>query len=415
MHRLRLLWLLVAIGGCGGATGAAPRPTPHAAVDAADARAFASAANELGLDVWEQLRAEHGSQNLAISPASIGTALAMAYGGARGATASAMAATLHVGSPPSATMAAAGGLVRTWNDPSRTTYELAVVNRLFGASDYAFEDAYLAATREQMGAELQRLDFAHAPDASRVTINDWVSAQTHARIQDLLPAPAVTDVTRLILVNAVYFHGRWEQPFDPASTMDLVFHATAGERSVPTMTRQGGAYGEDDGVQLLELPYAGGDLSMLFVLPRDADGLGSIESRLDDATVARWASRVSPSERTDVRLPRFRIVTESLSLRDALTALGMGIAFSDAADFGAMSDPGEAPLEIDDVIHRVFVELDEEGTEAAAATAVVMVDEAVQEPARVPRFVADHPFLFFLRDTRTGAVLFAGRVTDPSQ
>lgn len=419
MSRTRALVLAAALHasacGAGRATPAAAHPTIHAAVDAADSHAFASASNELGLDIWESLRADHGDENLSISPASIASALAMTYAGARADTATAMASTMHLSSSPDVTLTAAGELVRHWNDPSRTTYELAVANRLFGDARYTFQSSFLAATRDQMGAELQRLDFRADPGGARTTINDWVSERTHGRIPQLLAGESVTDLTRLVLVNAVYFHGRWQTTFDPDLTSDRPFHARVGDHAVRTMFREGGAYGEDEGVQLLELAYAGGDLTMLFVLPRDRDGLAAIESRLDDAQVQRWASRVGPDETTQVYLPRFRIETASLSLRAALASLGMGIAFSDAADFSAMSDPSEVPLKIDDVIHRVFVELNEEGTEAAAATGVTMVEiESASEPRMPPRFEADHPFLFFLREPSTGAILFAGRVVDPA-
>lgn len=417
MHRSRFLALILglttACGSAASSTTPIVHPTTHAPVDAHDAQAFASASNELGLDLWEALRARHGTQNFAVSPASISTALAMTYGGARGATATAMASTMHIASSPDDTMRAAGSLVRGWNDPSHTAYELAVANRLFGAERYAFSDAYLAATRDEMGAELQRLDFAQG-DGARSTINSWVSDRTHARIPELLP-PGSVDGARLVLVNAVYFHGRWQQTFDPALTTDRSFHAPAGDHAVRTMAREGGAYGEDDGVQLLELPYAGGDLSMLFVLPRDRDGLAAVESQLDDATVQRWASHVRPNEQTEVHLPRFRIETESTSLAAPLSQLGMGPAFSDGADFGGMSAPGAVPLEISDVFHRVFVELNEEGTEAAAATGVVMMETAaIVQPVPTPVFDASHPFLFFLREPSTGAILFVGRVVDPA-
>lgn len=421
MTRHRLLAIALALTSACGASHSpttTPQPTTHAAVDASDAHAFASASNELGLDVWESLRAAYGDENLAISPASITTALAMTYGGARASTATAMAAAMHLSSTPDATLAAAGALIRHWNDPSRTSYELAVANRLFGDTSYTFHEAYLTATRDEMGAELERLDFQHAFGAARIAINGWVSDQTHARIPELLPDGSVTEATRLVLVNAVYFHGQWQLPFDEARTENRPFHARAAEPSVPTMFREGAAYGEDDDVQLLELPYAGGDLSMLFVLPRDRDGLASIESRLDDALVSRWATRTGWNDDTLVYLPRFRIETASISLREALIALGMGVAFSDAADFTGMSEASatQDTLKIDDVIHRVFVELNEQGTEAAGATGVTTVQiESVQmDPPAPPRFEADHPFLFFLREPSTGAILFAGRVVNPS-
>lgn len=412
-----LLLCALAVG-CGSAPlrpGTTVPTEDRPAADAGDAPGFASASNALGLDLWRALRATHGSGNLSISPASISTALAMTYGGAGSGTATAMATTMHLSSSPVDTMRAAGALVTSWNDPSRTDYELAVANRLFGASQYDFAEPFVAATRDAFGAELQRLDFESDAEAARASINGWVEERTHERIVDLLPSGSVDDGTRLVLVNAVYFHGAWEVPFVAESTYDQTFHAADGDRSVPTMHTTGGRFGRDGDVLLFERAYAGGDLAMLFVLPREAGGLSSVEDHLDSAAVARWAAAVADDEDLEVALPRFRIETESMSLHDPLVALGMGIAFSDDADFTAMSDPSEVPLKIDDVFHRVFVELNEQGTEAAAATAVTMVELAslsVRSPP--PRFIADHPFLFFLRDVHTGAILFAGRVADPS-
>lgn len=412
-----LLFLFGLAAGCGGAPrgghGGGHDDGHRAPPPSEGAAAFAASSNTFGLDVWRQL-AEPGTRNLAISPASISTALAMTYGGARGTTATAMASGLHVSTGPEETMSAAGSLVRAWNDPSRTSYELAVANRLFGERGYVFQPAFLSATRDAFGAELERVDFVTASEPARVGINGWVSDMTHARIPEILPAGSVDDDTRLVLVNAVYFHGQWVVPFDPEATFDASFQTgSASTVNVPTMHRTGGRYGEDAGVQLYELPYAGDEVSMLFVLPRDRNGLPAIEASLDADDVARWAGLVHGTEDVEVALPRFRIETDPFSLRPALMRLGMSEIFEPHADFSGMSAPGEDPLFVSDVFHRVFVELNEEGTEAAAATAVVMTTEsaAMVDP---PRFLADHPFLFFLRDQRTGAILFAGRVADPS-
>lgn len=384
------------------------------AVDPRDPRAFATAMNALGLDVWRGLRAAGNEGNLVASPASIATALTMTYGGAGGATAEAMQSALHLAGSTEDSMIAAGAQVRAWNAP-RDAFELSVANRLFGDGRYGFRSEFVDATRTHFGAELARLDFRGAPDGARQEINHWVEGQTHDRIRDLLPEGSITDETRLVLVNAVYFHGAWASRFDAARTEERPFFARGSEEvSVPTMHREGGRYGEAEGVTLLELPYRGDELSMLFVLPRERDGLDALEARLDAETVAAWAASTGPSDDVQVALPRFRIATDSLALRPVLEALGMGVAFTDAADFTAMSEPGEVPLKISDVIHKAFVEVNEEGTEAAAATAVVMVMiESVSEPRMPPVFRADHPFLFFLRDVRTGAILFAGRVVDP--
>lgn len=385
-------------------------------MDPADANAYAVAMNGFGLDVWQSLRGTPGgSGNLAISPASLSLALAMTYGGATGQTADAMRTTLRLASGPDDTLVAAGALVRDWNDPARTAYELSIANRLFGQRGYGFRQPFLDATREHFGAELAILDFEAEPDPSRRFINGWVEEQTHDRIRDLIPDGAVDDTTRLVLVNAVYFHGSWLRAFDAERTTDLPFFAPDEDpASVPTMRATGGRYGEDDGVQLLELPYAGEDLAMLVVLPREREGLGALEAELAGDDVTRWAGLVREDAALDVQLPRFRIETESIALREVLSSLGMGVAFTDTATFGRISEPGQIPLTIDNVYHRVFVEVNEEGTEAAAATAVVMVERSSASMPRVPpRFHADHPFLFFLRDTRSGAILFAGRVVDP--
>lgn len=425
-----LLGSLLALA-CGGASsssrpaarGTTPRavtPSEVPAADAADATSLARSMNALGLDVWRGLGRE--DENLAVSPASLATALAMTYGGARGQTAEAMARALHVSSDPDATMRAAGALQRAWNEQGRGAYELAVANRLFAERAYRFRQSYLDATASAFDAEVERLDFRGDPDASRAHVNAWVEARTHDRIRDLLPRGSILEDTRLVLVNAVYFHGRWARELDRASTTDVPFFVRGGGAgvAVPTMRARGGRYGEDEGVQLLELPYASAsedgepDLAMLFVLPRARDGLGAVEQRLDAALVARWAERIGERGDLQIQLPRFRVETESMALREILGALGMEVAFGDDADFGGMTEPGEVPLKISEVFHRVFVEVNEEGTEAAAATGVVMVEITSAGPRREPpRFFADHPFLFFLRDLRTGAILFAGRVVDP--
>lgn len=415
-HRFGLALVLLVLAACGGtrARSARTMPSDVAPVDANDAAAFAVAMNEFGLDVWQGLRTGGHDGNLAISPASLATALAMTYGGARGDTATAMARALHLASSPDATMPAAGALIRNWNEP-RSMYQLAVANRLFAEQQYAFREAYLAATRDHYGAEVQRLDFRGAPDPSRILINEWVMANTQDRIRDLLPAGSIQSDTRLVLVNAVYFHGNWSREFDRDQTTDLPFFTGGSEQvSVPTMRMTGGRYGEDDGVQLLELPYTGDDLSMLLVLPRDRGGVAAIEQHLDAAMVTRWSERLGERHDLDIQLPRFRIETESIALSEILHALGMAIAFSDQADFSGISEPSEVPLKIADVFHRVFLDVNEEGTEAAAATGVVMAESMSAGPRpEPPRFHADHPFLFFLRDVRSGAILFAGRVVDP--
>lgn len=414
MQRLLLAAILALTSACGASASSRPTTPP---IDAHDARSFATASNATGLDVYRRLAAEQPG-NLAISPASISTALTMTYLGARGDTADVMARGLHLSSTPDHAADLAGAAVRDFNDPSRAAYQLSVANRLFGDGGYRFDPSFVQRTGDAFGADLAIVDFRGATEEARGTINGWVRDRTHERIDELLPAGSLTSDTRLVLVNAVYFHGRWAQPFDPDATYDAPFHAPSGDVNAPTMHRIGGRYGEVDGVQLYELPYAASEdghdaMSMLFVLPRRADELSAIEAGLDAGTLSRWGAALHETRDVEVALPRFRMEIAAFSLRSTLTAMGMGPIFESSADFSGMYTPGEESIYVSDVFHQVFVELNEEGTEAAAATGVVMTTESamISEP---PRFTADHPFLFFLRDDATGAILFAGRMAQPS-
>jgi serpin B len=380
--------------------------------DSQAARAYANAVNGLGLDLWRELRSKG---NAAISPASIETALTMVYAGARGTTASAMARVLHLTTDQKQAATAAGELVRVWNDPSQTMYTLSVANRIFAERELQIDPSYLAMTRDEFAAELERLDFKHSASAALSVINGWVALRTHDRIRDILSEGSVTSATRLVLVNAIYFHGEWQQAFERKATRPEPFYAEGTQRNVAMMHKAGGRYGEHAGVKLLELVYRGGDLGMMFALPPTRSGLQELEARLDPALVVSWARSLQPDNEVVVALPKFRIETGSIELTGLLNALGMRSAFSDLADFSGMSERREDQFHVDRVVHKAFVELDEVGTEAAAATGVVMDFTTSIETRRAPPvFRADHPFLFLLRDLRTGAILFLGRVVEPS-
>lgn len=387
-------------------------PTP------AQASLFAEAANAFAFDLWARVRETPGNQ--IVSPASIAVALDMTLGGARGETAAQMQRVLHV-SDAAALHEAAGSVLSTWNDPARDDYTLAVANRLFGERSFTFEPGFVALTRDRYRAPLEPLDFAGAPDPARVHINGWVAEQTRDRIRELIPAGALDTDTRLVLTNAVYFLARWAAPFERRLTRDAEFFAD-GSRSVrvPTMTRTGHMqYAEAEGVQILELPYRGSEIAMTIVLPREREGLRAVEAELDAARLARWLAPLDASRRVQLALPKFRIAPEpSMRLGELLRELGMPLAFTrGAADFTGIANPPSPDdrLYVSEVFHKAFVQVDEEGTEAAAATAVVMARAGAAPPSDTPvPFVADHPFLFFIRDLRSGAILFMGRVTDPS-
>jgi serpin B len=382
------------------------------------ADSLAAAANGFAIALWSELHEEQPA-NLVVSPASVHLALSMALAGAGGDTAEQLAAVLGAGDEHAAYHAAVGEQLARWNDPERESYELAVANRLFAEQSYTWREPFLELLAQTYGAPLDEQDFRAAPEPARHHINEWVEAATRGRIKNLLPEGSIHGQTRMVLTNAVYFFGDWLDAFDPARTRDRTFYAPAGERDVPMMHRRGRfAYAEAEGVQLLEMPYRGEELAMVVALPRERDGLPAIEAALDARALADALEGLRRRE-VNLVLPRFEIdPPEPLSLASALRRLGVTDAFTPhEADFSSMADPAEnegLPLFLDEVFHKAFVSVDEEGTEAAAATgAVIGVTSAPAEPPERIDFIADRPFLFLIRDRQTGLILFMGRLTDP--
>lgn len=373
---------------------------------AADAKDLAKGNTGFALDLYAKLSATKG--NVFFSPYSISTALGMTWAGARGETADQMAKVLHFGKPADVHGGfAALDKALVGKQPG---YQLSVANRLFVQQRYRLLDEFTALTREQYRAPVEQVDFAK--EATRKHINGWVEEQTNKRITDLIPPGVLTIDTRLVLVNAIYFKGTWATEFEKKNTATQPFFTAGGKVDVPLMFNSFGRearvrYGEVDGVQVLELPYKGGDVTMLVMLPRERESLAALEKKLNAAKLEQLAGALRPSA-VDVWLPRFK-VTQSFALGPTLAELGMPLAFVSAADFSGMT--GSRELFIGAVIHKAFVEVNEEGTEAAAATAVVMTTESVGP--RTPEFRADHPFLFALRDGRSGSILFLGRLEDP--
>jgi serpin B len=380
-----------------------------------DRVAFAQSSNAFGLDLWKRLPP---AGNLVFSPASVSMALAMAWGGAKGETAGEMKRVLRFEGTPADVAQGAGRLSATLTDPKRPLV-FRIANRLFGEASYRFEAPFLEAAKAGFGAPLEAVDFRQKPEESRGHINRWVEAQTEKRIVDLLPGGSVKRDTRLVLVNAVYFLGEWQEPFEKEATRPAPFHLTSADRKdVPTMHRTGAVrHARRSGLAALELPYKGGDLSMLVLLPDAVNGLAGVEAALTAAQLDRIVKALAPT-RAVVALPRFEVNPATpLALGESLLAMGMPLAFDRRrADFTGMANPmdPEDRLYISAVFHKAFVKTDEKGTEAAAATAVVMF-RATGIPVPPPVvFKADHPFLFLIRDHASGAVLFMGRVADPS-
>jgi serpin B len=392
---------------------AASAQKPEAEVS--DAQGFARSSNAFGLDVYRRIKGTPG--NLVFSPGSLATALCMTWGGARGETAAQMKKALHLAETPEKTMRASGQLSASLTDPKRPVV-FRIANRLFGEKSYRFEAAYLDVVKGAYGAPLEGVDFQSAPEAARRRINGWVEEQTEKRIRDLITQGALKDDTRLVLVNALYFLGDWEKPFEKEATQPVPFHLTKTEaKDVPTMHRTDTLrFAAREKWKALELPYKGGSLSMVLLLPDAPDGLASLEEALTKDKLDEIVKALAPT-RVAVALPKFEIEpASSLALGEVLKGLGMSDAFDrQRADFTGMANPPDPRdrLFIGQVFHKAFVKTDEKGTEAAAATAVAMMRVAGMPLSPAAEFKADHPFLFFIRDPGSGLVIFMGRVADP--
>lgn len=365
--------------------------------------------NGFALDLYAQLRAKDG--NLFFSPYSVSTALAMTYAGARGATAEEMRKVLHFRLEDAKLHEAFAAQIRELNgDAKGRGYALSVANALWGQQDYRFKEEFTALLEKNYGAGMNLVDFAGATEEARRTINAWVEKKTQDKIKELLKPGILTSYTRLVLTNAIYFKGDWAAKFDKKATAKAPFSLSDGKAVDVDMMYQRATFGyADDGkVQALSLPYKGKELSMLILLPRDTAGLKAMEEGLTAKTLGEWVARLREHE-VCVWLPGFKMTCE-FALNKVLSDMGMPSAFDpDAADFSGMStQPGR--LFISAVVHKAFVEVNEEGTEAAAATAVVM--SADSEPMEF-QFRADRPFVFAIRHEKTGAILFMGRVANP--
>jgi len=370
--------------------------------------------SEFAFDLYQALAAEDG--NLFYSPYSISVALAMTYAGARGETEEQMADTLRFLLPQQDLHPAFNELDMELDRRGEGAagkdggeFRLNIVNAIWGQQDYSFLPEFLDVLAENYGAGLRLLDYINQPEESRIVINDWVSDETEGRIEDLIPEGAIDSLTRLVLTNAVYFNAAWMYPFDEDATRDGPFYLLdGGEIRVPMMTQtESLGYAEGDGYQALELPYDGGELSMVVLLP-GSGSFDEFEKSLDVGLVNGVIGDLV-FQKVALTMPKFEF-DSSFGLVDTLAGMGMPIAFSTAADFSGMT--GNRELFIGDVVHKAFVSVDEAGTEAAAATAVIMeLTAAPQPPLEV---TVDRPFIFFIRDIETGTVLFAGRVMDPS-
>jgi serpin B len=423
---MRLLGLalatILAAGACSGANPSVTSPrvalarsdVARAAVDPATAAVAADALERFGLALYERL-AKGGNGAIVVSPASIALALAMARTGARGETAAQMDAVLG-GLGSDATAAALNALDQALASRSGTfkahddkPYELTlgIANAPFAQRDTKWEQAFLDALASRYGAGVRLVDFKADAEGARKQINAWVDEQTRDRIPELL-APGLLDaLVRLVLVNAIYLKAPWETPFAVEATRDGAFHRLDGMSvTVPMMSlSEELPYARGDGWQVVELPYVGGSLALDVIVPDDLRAFEGAAATLVPAATAALSDR-----HVDLELPRFKAETK-VDLAELLPIMGMPLAFDpERAEFSGMTTAEQ--LYISNVVHQANITVDEKGTEAAAATAVVMRTTAM--PAEPVRLVVDRPFLFALRDVPTGAILFLGRIVDPS-
>jgi serpin B len=373
--------------------------------------------SNFAFDLYKKVR--EGAGNLFYSPYSISLALAMTYAGAQNETESQMADTLHFSLTQAHLHPAFNALDLELASRGQGAegqdgegFRLNIVNSIWGQTDYSFLLEFLDVLAENYGAGLRLLDFQNAPEDSRVCINNWVSDQTEDRINDLIPQGSITPLTRLVLTNAIYFNAAWFYPFDEKDTQqDGTFHLLGDTQiTVPMMSQiECFGYASGDGYQAVELPYDGEELSMVVFLP-EADRFNDFETSLDAGQVEEIINNLSLTY-LHLTMPKFEYKF-SLGLKDMLEAMGMNDAFNpEVADFSGMD--GKRDLYIGDVIHKAFVSVNEAGTEAAAATAVIMIGTGMP-PAPI-ELTLDHPFIFLIRDIETGAILFVGRVLDPGQ
>jgi serpin B len=361
------------------------------------------------LDLYQQLKITKG--NLFFSPFSISAALGMTYAGASENTARQMAATLRVTDAPNRFHQSMGELIAGINSVQKETeVELNVANALWVQNSYQFLDEFVRIVRQSYQAELNRADFTVAADAARQAINSWVERQTNQKIKELIQPGVLNALTRLVLVNAIYFKGFWESQFKPADTRDLDFWLSADTTVRVPLMRQKHAFGywENGWLQVLEMPYKDKSLSLIVLLPKDKSGISELERKLTLENLKTWQNNLR-KRRVIVYFPKFKIESQ-FSLSQILAHMGMRDAFDpNRADFSAMV--GKKELYISAVIHKAFVEVNEEGTEAAAATGIVVGVTSIAPSS--PIFRADHPFVFFIRENASQSILFLGRVVNP--
>jgi len=388
--------------------------------------AVAKANNQFAIDLYNEINKD-SNENIFFSPWSISTAVAMAYEGARGDTAIEMQNVFHFPVDDNSRRSSYAKMLNTLNKASGK-YKLSTANTIWLQENYPFLEDYKDTISRYYLGEIKNLDFVKNPSGSSSKINSWVSKNTNNKIKEIVSPNMFTDLTRAVLTNAIYFKGKWEHQFDRDDTQPEYFTLESGQKiKVPMMKLIDEDldfnYVESDGVQILEMPYQGDKISMLILLPRtempnqryereeiqpQLSDINQLQSILSAEKLQEWRSKMR-QQTVYIYIPKYTLET-SYSLSDYLKSMGMILPFSDSADFSGMD--GTNMLHIDEILHKAYIDVYEEGTEAAAATAVMMAATGL------PNFVefrADHPFIFIIQEKETGNILFMGRVNDPTQ
>ena len=387
-----------------------PKPRP------ADINNVVDANNQFALDYYSKLK-DKDNGNIFFSPFSISSAFVMAYEGAKGQTAEQIRSVFYFSKDSDLRRTEYASIFDEINRKDKK-YKLSSANALWAQEDYQFLKDYFDSVEKYYGGKATNLDFKKDPEGSRITINNWVENQTNDKIKDLIPSGVIRTMTKLLLTNAIYFKGEWDKEFNKNNTKEESFRTNKNSTvKTPMMQRTDDEaifnYAENSNLQILEMPYSGEELSILLLLPK-GDNLAKLESLLSTKKLSEWKKDLE-EQRVKVYIPKFKFETKYF-MADDLKTMGMPIAFSDSADFSGMT--GEKDLKIDEAIHQAFVEVNEEGTEAAAATAISMIpmsiDFGLPKEPKIPVFRADHSFIFLIQEKSTENILFMGRVVDPT-
>ncbi len=360
------------------------------------------------LDLYHKLLTS--DNNIFFSPYIISTAFGMTYAGARGETEKQMAKAMHFSLSNDKLHPAFLSLQDKLNKVQKKgRVQLHVANSLWPHNKYPFKKKFLSLVKENYKTEITAVDYKRHTEEARKTINTWVEEKTSNKIKEPIPPGVLNQFTRLVLSNAIYFKGNWEKQFDKRYTRDRLFKQSPGKTVKTPMMSQTKYFGywADKDLKVLEMDYVGGHLSMFVLLPTRVDGLSQLEKRLNVENLRKWTKHLR-RQKVNILLPKFRLECD-YRLGSALQAMGMVDAFTDNADFSSMD--GTDWLYISAVLHRAFVDVNEEGTEAAAANVILPMEKMLSPP----QFHADHPFVFLIREYRTGSILFIGRVTDPTK